>query len=128
MRKQFTSKIAKQFEEIFCAEKKYLRNYQHCDFYNNLAKATYSLALHFAIKIYNSKIIASKEKKYYISSILKYPLSLKEVIKMKERYHFIMYGISKIPTANLKMGSHKIFDFLSRLKALVLNYNKINHV
>jgi glycosyltransferase involved in cell wall biosynthesis len=117
IRDSFTSKIGKQFKEICQAEKSYLQNYQHCDFYSILVKYTYSFALYYAFCIYNSKIILGEEKKNYISCILEYPLSFKEVIKMKDRFHFIMYIVSKFPTIKLKILVHKNFLFLVRSKA-----------
>jgi glycosyltransferase involved in cell wall biosynthesis len=111
----WSSKFGKQYEEISRDEKQYLRNYQHCSFYSWLVKATYSRAVHFAITIYNSNIIPAREKKRYISNILQYPLSFQEVVKAKKRYHYLMYGISKIPTVNLKIFLHKSLNLLYRL-------------
>jgi glycosyltransferase involved in cell wall biosynthesis len=118
-REYLTPKMAKQFEGIFCSEKKYLRKYHQCDFYNALVERTYSYALYHAFLIYNSKI-ASKEKKSYISSILEYPLSFKEIVITKNKYHFIMYGISKIPNTNFKFFLHKSISFLLRLKTYLI--------
>jgi glycosyltransferase involved in cell wall biosynthesis len=104
MRKSFTPVMAKQFEEIISLERDYSRSYEIYDFYPNLVKRMFiRYALPFSISIYNSKEIESKEKKDYILSILKYPISLKKMVTLKNKTHWIIYMMNKIPIVSLKI-------------------------
>jgi glycosyltransferase involved in cell wall biosynthesis len=110
IRKSFTPTVAKRFEEIISLKKDYSRNYKAYDFYPHLIKRIFSrYALPFSVTIYNSKIIGYKEKKDCILNILAYPVSFKEMIAFRDKFHWIIFLINKIPDLYFKIFAIRVY-------------------
>jgi hypothetical protein len=110
IRKSFTPTMAKRFEEIISLKKDYSINYKAYDFYPHLIKCIFfRYALPFSVVIYNSEIIEPKEKKDYILSILAYPVSFKKMIAFRDKFHWMIFLIDKIPGLYFKIFAIRVY-------------------
>jgi glycosyltransferase involved in cell wall biosynthesis len=106
-----TPRAGKTFEEIVILKTDYAQRYKECCFYSQLITQNYQSATLTAISICKSKLISKKEKNIHIYNMLKYPLSLKEIIqikpdrnKIKQKYfHLSRKFISMLPSIMFKL-------------------------
>lgn len=109
-RKSFSSKIAKQFDNIISLKKEYSYKYINSNFYPNLIKRIYMrYAIPFSITIYYSDLIDRRDKKIYIDSILKYPTNFKEMVALRKTSHWMFYFLDKIPFSYSKIFLCRLF-------------------
>jgi glycosyltransferase involved in cell wall biosynthesis len=122
--KSLPLKAAKTFEEIVTLQTQYAQNYKKTFFYPKLTQSNYGAAVGYAILIYKSKAISSKEKALIIRNLVKYPITWREwktLIKTQYKNgvalkisHYINYFISKAPTICLKIALQRVFVLLKK--------------
>jgi glycosyltransferase involved in cell wall biosynthesis len=117
-------KAAKTFEEIVALQANYAKNYKRSIFYSKLIQANYSFAVAYAVPIYKSKAILSKEKAPILRNMLKYPVAWKEIVKMNHGgnaalkiNHYASWFMSKAPTTGLNIFLQRIFSIVKRMIA-----------
>jgi len=117
-------RICSQYTDIISFEWEYVQNYRHERVYESLLSHIVFLIFYFSNEIRVSRIISSKEKKYFLKKITEFPISFKEIfhLKRKRLFFFISRLIFKMPFNVL------IFKFildLSKLKKKIVNKKKI---
>jgi len=118
--KNTSFRICKQFTEIISYEWKYAQNYRHERIYESLISHIIFYIFYLSDKIRVSKIISSKEKKDFLKKITAFPISFKEILKLKRKRLFFLTAalIFKMPFRIL------IFKFileLSKIKKKIIH-------
>jgi glycosyltransferase involved in cell wall biosynthesis len=106
-----TPRIGKHFEEIIILKANYAKKYRETVFYSQLITQNYQYATTIACLLHQSKLISRKDKNAHIANMLKYPLSINEIKRIKIRYnvkkqkyfHLSRKFISKLPSIRLKL-------------------------
>jgi glycosyltransferase involved in cell wall biosynthesis len=104
----------KEVEELAGLLPKYAQTYKKCYFYPQLILRIYSNVLSDVVFIYDSKKISWNDKYFSIKQMIKYPLSLKEILTLNQSGpNFLRYLFSKIPSICFKI---LLLKFMKKLR------------
>ena len=114
-RKNMSSRFGLQFAEISSFYREYAQNYRKENIYESVLQYIINQEYFYAIKISDSTVITKSEKKKFLKATTLFPVSFKEIAKLKKKklFFYIMWFIFQMPC---KVSLFKLILWLSNKK------------
>ncbi|MDR2651951.1 MAG: glycosyltransferase [Prevotellaceae bacterium] len=110
-----SSRICRQYAEICSFYREYTQNYHKENLYESILQYVVNYECFLAIRISDNAVITKSEKKKFIKTATIFPVSFKEIAKLKKKklFFYIMQFVFKMP---FKVSLFKLILWISDRK------------